>query len=65
MQHTSPALQARQECVPCSAQTYSYTCGTCGSMNLQPVTPSSEDIRRVGDLPLSMKALLVWEPQLT
>ncbi len=54
-------VQPRQECINCSAQTYGYTCTTCGSMNLRRLTPSPEDIRRVGDLPLSMEALRVWQ----
>ena len=56
MQETS-MLRPRQECVACSAHTYGDACNACGSMNLRKVIPGPEDIRRVGDLPLSTKAL--------
>ena len=50
-------MQPRQECVDCGSHTYRDTCSTCGSMRLLPVTPGPEDIRRVGELPLSMREL--------
>jgi len=62
MEQTASILKQgpRQECVACLAQTYRDTCSTCGSMNLRPLTPSSGDLRRVGDLPLSLEALRTW-----